>query len=70
MSYAAKTFFNRSLDTNGVAEGSSCAGVDVEALLLGFPVDLDPFPGLLPEVCSLALAAARLSVADLFSCSF
>ena len=55
--------------TNGVADGSSCAGVDLEAGL-SFPVDVDLFPGLLPEVCSLVLAAARLSVADLFSWSF
>ena len=68
MSYAAKTFFHRSLDTNGVAEGSSRAGVDLEALL-GFPVDVDLFPGL-PEVCSLVLAAGWLSVAAVFSWSF
>ena len=70
MSYAAKTFFHRSLATNGVADGSSCAGVDLVALLLGFPVNVDLIPGLLPEVCSLVLVAARLSVADLFSWSF
>ena len=55
--------------TNGVADGSSCAGVDLEAGL-GFPVDVDLFFGLLLEVCSLVLAAAWLSVAALFSWTF